>query len=457
MSDADSMSLQDFENSGSEYVPTPSGSSISSRSSEDTLPGPSGLAATESQIGITENESRSAEPDIEVESSNELKISTRKRIAKKSNWKKHVSKVQRNSGKSYKTVKGVMKPAKTLNALECPCPLKCHQHFSENNLRSIFENFYKIGDHDLQNAYLCGQMAVFETRRSYKKSIGESRRSSTRIYKLPGVNNDGMHVCKRYFKQILQITDGRITRALKHRAPGSGTTTPKLDQRGRHPPHNKTSVEATEIVKEFINKFPRYSSHYSRNKNIQREFLAPTLNISIMYELYRGTVEMDKVVSKFVFTKIFSENFNLHFRAPISDSCKKCDSFKVKIEAAGDPSEKERITSERDLHHRKAESARTGMQLDSKLNKEEYAVIAFDLMKTLPTPVISTGVAYYKRQLWTYCLGIHDLITNKSFMYTWNEGIASRGPQEIGSCIMHYVKANVKCKNLIMYSDQCGG
>ena len=66
MSDADSMSLQDFENSGSEYVPTPSGSSISSRSFEDTLPWPSGLAATESQIGITENESMSAEPDIEV-------------------------------------------------------------------------------------------------------------------------------------------------------------------------------------------------------------------------------------------------------------------------------------------------------------------------------------------------------------------------------------------------------
>lgn len=44
------------------------------------------------------------------------------------------------------------------------------------------------------------------------------------------------------------------------------------------------------------------------------------------------------------------------------------------------------------------------------------AVIAFDLMKTIPTPVVSTGITYYKRQLWTYCLGkltIEKRIFNK--------------------------------------------
>jgi len=74
-------------------------------------------------------------------------------------------------------------------------------------------------------------------------------------------------------------------------------------------------------------------------------------------------------------------------------------------------------------------------------------------MKTLPTPVISTGICYYKRQLWTYCLGVHNLGSNEVMMYVWDESVASRGPQEIGSCILHYVKTYVSSTKLIMYSD----
>lgn len=78
-------------------------------------------------------------------------------------------------------------------------------------------------------------------------------------------------------------------------------------------------------------------------------------------------------------------------------------------------------------------------------------------MKTLPTPVLSTGVVYYKRQLWTYCLGIHNLSTNEAYMYVWNESVASRGPEEIGSCILNFVEVYVRTSKLTMYSDQCGG
>lgn len=39
----------------------------------------------------------------------------------------------------------------------------------------------------------------------------------------------------------------------------------------------------------------------------------------------------------------------------------------------------------------------------------------------------------------------------------WDESLASRGAQEIGSCLLHYLRNFVQHKNLIMYSDQCGG
>lgn len=121
---------------------------------------------------------------------------------------------------------------------------------------------------------------------------------------------------------------------------------------------------------------------------------------------------------------------------------------------------KKQLNLEHELHLRKAESARNGMKNDTELDisdPNQVTVIAFDLMKTLVTPSLSVGIAYYKRQLWTYNLGIHNLATNDAYMYVWNESMASRGPQEIGSCLLHFIKNYVHTEKLIMYSDQCGG
>lgn len=177
-----------------------------------------------------------------------------------------------------------------------------------------------------------------------------------------------------------------------------------------------------------------------------------------MYNLYKN--ETEQPVSLFVFRQIFKNDFNLKFHAPLSDSCRKCDAFDIKIKAAtADGQECVAIKAEQELHQRKAEAARQGMRNDAEAAKSDndLTIISFDLMKTLATPIISTGVAYYKRQLWTFCFGIHDLETGEVHMYMWDESIASRGPQEIGSCVAHYIKNFVTTRKLIMYSDQCGG
>ena len=69
-------------------------------------------------------------------------------------------------------------------------------------------------------------------------------------------------------------------------------------------------------------------------------------------------------------------------------------------------------------------------------------MLTFDMEKLLPTPELNTGIVYYKRQLWTYNLDIHNTCT---------ESIASRGSHEIGSCIL------VHLCNLELYSSACGG
>ncbi|GLV32822.1 hypothetical protein CBL_00471 [Carabus blaptoides fortunei] len=47
--------------------------------------------------------------------------------------------------------------------------------------------------------------------------------------------------------------------------------------------------------------------------------------------------------------------------------------------------------------------------------------------------------------------------TDQVTMFVWDESVASRGPEEVGSGILYYIKLYVKTTKLIMYSDQCDG
>lgn len=61
--------------------------------------------------------------------------------------------------------------------------------------------------------------------------------------------------------------------------------------------------------------------------------------------------------------------------------------------------------------------------------------------------------------MYVYNLGIHELgEEEKAFMYVWDETTASRGAQEIGSCIRKHILKNAKnARQIIAYSDACGG
>ena len=76
----------------------------------------------------------------------------------------------------------------------------------------------------------------------------------------------------------------------------------------------KTSHRKT-FVKEHIESFPKYRSHYSRKDNPHRSYLSPTLSTSKMFELYKtkcSEVEMEPV-SEWMYRKIFNTEYNLCF------------------------------------------------------------------------------------------------------------------------------------------------
>jgi len=113
-----------------------------------------------------------------------------------------------------------------------------------------------------------------------------------------------------------------------------------------------------------------------------------------------------------------------------------------------------------ELHLCKVELSFQPLKEDSALEKSDpnVLVITFDLQQSLPTPVLTTNVVFYERQLWTYNLGIHNCGTESVHMHLWHKGMASRGSHKIASCILRYLKdTSPTATHLITYSDSCGG
>lgn len=73
--------------------------------------------------------------------------------------------------------------------------------------------------------------------------------------------------------------------------------------------YNSTSDDIKNHVKRHIDSFPRVESHYCR-KDTKKQYLAPDLNLSLMYRLYRDEYcKQNNIipVSNFVYRSVFHD------------------------------------------------------------------------------------------------------------------------------------------------------
>lgn len=212
--------------------------------------------------------------------------------------------------------------------------------------------------------------------------------------------------------KCLKVTPSRIQRALK-----SVAQNPSADEaRGRALFKNKTSDLDRQNIINFISLFPKYESHYSRKKS-QKKYLHPNLNLIKLYGEYKNSCEFKKqnVVSHYVFREIFNNSFNLSFKRTHTDTCKTCDHLKCSLKASVQQNEIEKVKDAQKLHLLSVEKVCSEIKLDveSSIQSGNTAVLTFDLQKTLETPSLTTSVAYYRRQLWTYNLCVYDEVQKK--------------------------------------------
>lgn len=272
-------------------------------------------------------------------------------------------------------------------------------------------------------------------------------RLTTRNYSMFGIA-----VCKSAFLKTLQINAGRVNVAFK-----KDSCDTYADLRGRFIcGWNKLHSSKVEEIRSHINSFPKYVSHYTRTQT-NSKFLHSTLSLALMYRLYKEKIENPVSVS--VYKKVFYRDFNLRFKIPKKDTCKKCDHYLVKMKNAVGIDRQ--INEEWHMHHlERAELLRKQMYEDLALAKtdDEVETLTFDMQKTLNLPKLSSNIVYYLRQLNLYNFGIHVGSSGKGIFNLWLEYEASKGTQEVGSCLIkHIKKITSPIKKLFLWSDSCGG
>lgn len=358
-------------------------------------------------------------------------------------------KTRTNSNKEYYSARGKLVQPKQFIEVKCPCSMECDQKVSVDERKYFFEHYWNLKDYNAQTTYLSTCIRQEKIKRKTIAARNPEKRQFSRHYFI----NKNL-VCRNMFVKTLQISTKRVNTALcKVR------NLSILDRRGSAGGHNKISDEQKNAVIDHINKFPRYKSHYCRERKDEQEYLTEGTTLPVMYNLYKN--ENVNTVSFSSYKKIFLKDFNLKVKKPKNDTCNKCDTFNIKIKNSPEGEEKNKITLEHTLHLADQEKARAKMNSDIQIasQNDEIETLTFDMEKTLPLPRLNTNIIFYKRQLWLYNCGIYAGKEAKSTFNLWLEGEAGRGAQEVGSCLLLYIAKYVSktVKKLILWSDSCGG
>lgn len=365
-------------------------------------------------------------------------------------------------GKEHITKSGSVIAAKVFRGQLVCCKNNCAVKIDIVRQQEIFSNYYNSLEWNTKTMFIrsCVSRNECAQANSSNPIVSSHTKKYTYNYAFLSDSGETINVCKEFFQKCLQVTSNRVYRALD-----STTVNPSAkDQRGRRPSPKKTRQADMNVLIEYIKRFPRYKSHYGRASS-DREYLSPHLNIIKMYREYKIICDSRNIpiLSEYIFREAFNKKFNLSFKTPKIDTCKTCDVIQTKLSADDLTYEEREIElANKGKHDEDVTQTKLNFLDDINMARDsngEIQCITFDLEKTLETPSLSTSAAYYSRKLWTYNLCVYDEVEKKAHMYIWSENVASRGAQEIASCLKFHITNNLpeETKHIILYSDGCAG
>lgn len=353
-----------------------------------------------------------------------------------------------NTNKAHINSRGDIYNEKVFNEdMGCMCSFRCTEVIPVDDRRRLFSQFWSIGNFSGRVALLMTCVSPNAIKR-FKDDVTVTKHGAIRDYLIYG-----SPVCQKAILKTLQISDKRLYTAIKKFVECNTLS----DLRGQSSGGRNALPESKKNeVRAHIASFPKYVSHYTRGKS-ESKYLNADLTLAKLYQLYKE--EANNPVNQSYYNNIFYTDFNLRFKKPKKDTCHKCDLFNIKIKSSSG-AEREMYEECHRIHLECAESLRSQMRRDiaaAKLDKL-LEVLIFDMQKMLMLPNISTSIIYYLRQLNLYNFGIHTGSTGKGKFNIWTEDEASKGTQEVGSCLKSHIDTITRpIKKLILWADSCGG
>ncbi|XP_018021044.1 uncharacterized protein LOC108677334 [Hyalella azteca] len=357
-------------------------------------------------------------------------------------------KIRRQRGLPYTNRKQQEVAPPQFKFITCKCNNDCHD-LSLEMRRQVFDNFWQLGSWNAQSSFLRSTMTEVEVK-DHRDTPNTRQRSTVVKYSLM----NGMRVCKKVLASSLGISPMRLDYIRVKKTLASGMISP--DKRGKKNPANKTHPEVISSINVFLDKIPKYSSQYS-NKN--RSYFHPELTKKKLHELFCNE-NPGKTVGYGTFAKIFRA-YEVPIYKPLKDTCAKCELMNTKGKSLLAKDERDTLEEEDAKHQQSADAARAELKMAESEARADSDVltISFATHKTQPIPHINTSVAFYKRRLWLYNLGINNRKDNTTTMCIWTEPEGKRGSNEVASALTEFLHAeNVgKYRHIRSFSDGCEG
>lgn len=209
-------------------------------------------------------------------------------------WAKVIAKKKRNLGEAY--VSYATKKRMAARKVGPACSDGCFDKVGRQNVDMIFSEFWKIGDYNIQNAYL--QSLIRNAPIKRKRTTAEvSSRTTNYLYHVR-VNHAEFRVCRIGFLSIYGIGKKKLEILLRKRK-DSPNGTPVLDKRGKKPSLRSITGSILASVQEHIQTLPVTSSHYSLTTTPHCGYQEDGTSIGTDYQDTKGNITKGRLMNDY--------------------------------------------------------------------------------------------------------------------------------------------------------------
>lgn len=340
--------------------------------------------------------------------------------------------------------------------INCTCKKNCAQLIDVVVQKEIFDQFHGYSTWSEKTEFLRSIVTRESVKENLNPCINLKSRDYFSSYFLCDASGKAQRVCLSFTTKLLQIHRSKMFRAVTT----INSNPYAVDRRGKVPT-SKTTADDVAFAKEFIQSFPCYESTIE-SKPSSTKYFHPSLKINTIYRVYENTCtfKQRKTLSKMVFTKILKTNFShLQPFKSLKSSCSICEGIQSqKKRKVLSPELLDRIQKREDDHLAALREIKNGLIRGVQESQLGVEILTFELQRPLEIPMLPVDESYDLRPLWLSNLCIFDELCKKAHMYVWDETIAKRGPEEVGSCLIEHIWNTIPktTKKVILYSDATG-